>query len=120
METKSIVGQFKKEGNYLQLARELSSAGFVREDVLVEDDTDEVFLLSLSLKNESRLHDAKQIFQQFDPFQIYEFPFVAENKNRIRDYVNAAAKAQIFSLPAGKKHGHSTDGMNSEVVVGKQ
>lgn len=120
MDTKSIVGQFKKEGNYLQLARELSAAGFVRDDVLVEDDTDEVFLLSVSLENDGRLEDAREIFQQFDPFQIYEFAFVPENKNRIREYVRAAAKAQIFSLPTGKKHGHSTDGINSEVVVGKQ
>lgn len=120
METKSIVGQFKKEGNYLQLARELSSAGFVRDDILVEDDTEEVFLLSVSLANDGRLQDVRGIFQQFEPFQIYEFPFVAENKNRIREYVRAAAKTQVFSLPNVKNRGHSTDGMNSEVVVGKK
>ena len=120
MEIKSIVGQFKKEGNYLQLARELSSAGFVRDDVLVEEDTDEVFLLSVSLEDNEKLNEAREIFQQFNPFRVYEFSFVPENKNRMRDYVQAAAKAQIFTLPNVKNRGHNSDGMNSEVVVGKQ
>lgn len=118
METKSIIGQFKKEGNYLQLARELAAAGFVRDDVLVEDDTDDVFLLSVSLADTGKLHNAREIFQQFNPFRIYEFGFVSENKNRMREYVQAAAKAQIFTLPHVKNRGNH-DGINSEVVVGK-
>lgn len=118
METKSIIGQFKKEGNYLQLARELAAAGFVRDDVLVEDDTDDVFLLSVSLADTGKLHNAREIFQQFNPFRIYELGFVSENKNRMREYVQAAAKAQIFSLPHVKTRVNH-DGINSEVVVGK-
>ena len=119
METKSIVGQFKKENNYLQLARELSAVGFVRDDVLVEEDTDDVFLISVSLKDHEKLHAAREIFKQFNPYRVFEFSFVAENKNRMRDYVQAAAKSQIFSLPNVKNRGN-TEGMNSEVVVGKK
>lgn len=119
METKSIVGSFKTDGNYLQLARELRKAGFEREDVLVEEDNEEVFLISLALKNKEDLQKAKKVFQKFNPFHIYEFPFIPENKNRIREYVKASAKTQIFSLPKVKNHGHDIDGINSEVIVGK-
>lgn len=119
METKSIVGSFKTDGNYLQLARELRNAGFLREDVMVEEDTEEVFLLSLALQNNEHLQKAKQVFEKFNPYHVYEFPFIAENKNRIREYVKASAKTQIFSLPRVRKHGHDNDGINSEVIVGK-
>ncbi|MFC6268083.1 hypothetical protein [Frigoriflavimonas asaccharolytica] len=118
MNTKSIVGLFKKEGNYLQLARELSAQGFVRNDVKVEEDTDDVFFLSVELKNENSLQQAKKVFEVHQPLQMHEFPFVAENANRIREYVASAARARISSAPTIKNHSHGTDGLNAEVIAG--
>ena len=118
MNTKSIVGLFQKNAENLE--HQLMDSGLQKDHFLKENTDGELFLFSVRVENEQELETAKAIFTNLSPHQIYEFPFIAENKNRIRDYVNAAAKAQIFSLPAEKKHGHSTDGMNSEVVVGKQ
>ena len=118
MNTKSIVGLFKKDGNYLQLARELSSNGFVRENVKVEEDTNDVFFLSVELKDENDLEQAKKIFEVHEPLQIHEFPFVAENAKRIREYVASFARTKIYNAPNIRNHGHETNGLNSEVIIG--
>ena len=120
MDTKSIVGLFKKDGNYLQLARELSAVGFVKEDVMVEEDTEDVFFLSVKLNDENSLVNAKEIFENHQPMQLHQFPFVAENAKRIRNYVAASARTHIYSTPGIRNRGHQTDGINSEVVVGKK
>ena len=109
METKSIVGLFNKTGNYLLLARELSANGFVRKDVSVEQDTEDVFFLSVQLADENALKQANKVFANHEPLQIHEFPFVAENAKRIKEYVAAYAKVQIRNAPNIRNHGHSTD-----------
>ena len=119
METKSIVGLFQRNGESLKILDELKDVGFVEESFLIEKNTDDVYLFSVAVDNVEQLEKARTVFQEWKPYHVYEFPFVAEKENRIRAYVEASAKTQIFNLPHLKKHGAQKDGLNSEVIIGK-
>lgn len=118
MNTKSIVGLFPKDAE--QLEHQLIDAGLQSNLFLKENTNGEVFLFSVQVDSEQELETARNVFNKFNPHHIYEFPFVAENESRIRAYVEAAAKTEIFEAPTIKSSGSMNDGLNSEMVMGDQ
>lgn len=120
MKNSSVVGVFHKSENLTQkLSDELLNGGFEAHQLLVKEDPENIMLFSVAIDNEEEDERVKRFFQSYNAVHTYNFSFVAENANRIRAYIEASAKTNIFSLPKVKSHGHDQDGLNAEVVMGK-
>ena len=116
MNTKSIVGLVQKSDGLVE--DQLTKAGLKKENFLKERSNGDFYLLSVKVDSEEQLESAKRVFTALNSSQIYEFSFVAESESRIRAYVEAAAKTEIFELPKARSHGEMNDGLNSEMVMG--
>lgn len=116
-----LAGLFELHSDYKKLESDLENSGFANSDYVIylnnDDSNNSQYLASVTVKDNSQIEDARNIFTQNAALKAYLFEGMSvkeTNYDTIKKYIDARNRAEIHNCPDVKIK-TSSDGMNSEV-----
>lgn len=119
MKTTNVVGLFHGKAKSQKIPNSLVIAGFDADDIIIEENNNDVFLLSVSVRDKSEDQMVHNIFSFYRPYHVYKFNFEISNGEELRRLVEVSAKMEVYQTPEIRHHNHYHEGMNSEVAFGR-
>ncbi|PKF73450.1 hypothetical protein [Chryseobacterium sp. PMSZPI] len=115
-----LAGLFEHHSDYKKLESDLENSGFENSDYIVylnSNSNNSQYLASVTVKDNSQVESARNIFNQNAALKTYLFEGMSmeeTNYDTIKKYIDARNRAEIHNSPDIKIK-TSSDGMNSEV-----
>ncbi|ASE60597.1 hypothetical protein H3Z85_15810 [Chryseobacterium indologenes] len=115
-----LAGLFEHHSDYKKLESDLENSGFEDSDYMIylnNNSHNSQYLASVTVKDNSQIESARNIFIQNTALKTYLFEGMSmaeTNYDTIKKYIDARNRADIHNSPDIKIK-TSSDGMNSEV-----